>query len=132
MEKQYKDINLKAIRETAKIDFAHFTYQKGQCSCCYGPLKFPARYWTGGKKTKEYFEDNPNEEYSYILFKNAYNGSGTVTKEDFITNHTYISYGNITDEQMNVIIEMLQSQLGEGYEVIKPENKFTCIEIVTK
>ena len=44
----------------------------------------------------------------------------------------FVSYGNITDGQMNVIIEMLQSQLGEGYEVIKPESKFTCIEIVTK
>ena len=132
MKKQYKALNLKEIRETAKIDFAHFTYQKGQCSCCYGPLELPARYWTGGKTTKEYFENNKNEEYSYILFKNADNGSGTVTKEDTITNRTYISYRNLTDEQMTIVVEMLQSQLGDGYKVIKPEDEFTCIEIVTK
>lgn len=30
--KQYKDLNLRKLREEADIDFAHFTYKKAQCS----------------------------------------------------------------------------------------------------
>lgn len=33
---KYKELNLKKIREDNDLDFAHFTYQKGMCSCCYG------------------------------------------------------------------------------------------------
>lgn len=131
MTKRYGDLDLKAIREAAGLDFAHFTYLRGQCSCCYGPKQLPARYWSGGAKRKAYFEENPEEDYSYILFKNAQNGSGIVTKGDVIEDHTYVSYADLTDEQMNVVVEMLQDQLGDGYEVIKPEDKRVCITIRT-
>lgn len=32
---QYGDLNLKKIRDDNEFDFAHFTYQRGMCSCCY-------------------------------------------------------------------------------------------------
>ena len=47
---KYGELNLKKIREDNDLDFAHFTYQRGMCSCCYGPWDLPARYWRGGKK----------------------------------------------------------------------------------
>lgn len=72
--KRYKDLNLKEIREKTGIDFAHFTFQPGMCSCCYGPEDLPSLYW----KDRRIKHDN----YSYILFKNADNGSGSVTKND--------------------------------------------------
>jgi len=71
MKKTYSDLNLKAIREALNIDFAHFTYKQGQCSCCYGPKDLPKMYW----KDRTIPE---GDDYSYILFKNANNGSGTV------------------------------------------------------
>lgn len=130
--KRYKALDLKEIRETAGLDFAHFTYQKYQCSCCDGPLDLPARYWRGGKVRKEYFLHNSDALYSYILFTNDDNGSGIVTKNDFIKDQTYISYGNLSEEQMTIVIEMLQSQLGEDYKVIKLEDKYECIKIFNK
>ena len=130
--KRYKALDLKEIRDAAGLDFAHFTYQKYQCSCCDGPLDLPARYWRGGKVRKEYFLQNRDELYSYILFENDENGSGIVTKNDFIKDQTYISYGNLSEEQMTIVIEMLQSQLGEDYKVIKPKDKYECIKIFNK
>jgi len=93
----YKDLNLKKLREEAGLDFAHFTYKRGQCSCCYGPLDMADRYWAKGKRPQKinvtyntngeiasYQYDRPLEQVQYILFKNASNGSGTVTKDDII------------------------------------------------
>lgn len=42
--KRYKELNLKSLREEADIDFAHFTYLKGMCSCCFPPSSFPKIY----------------------------------------------------------------------------------------
>lgn len=132
--KQYKDLDLKAIRKEAKLDFAHFTYKSGQCSCCYSPLDFPARYWEGGETTKEKFvkinEEEHKHTYSYILFKNADNGRGSVKGYSTIEDGTFVGYCNLTDEQMDIVVKMLQEQLGYKYKVIKPQDEYTCIEIV--
>ena len=81
---------------------------------------------------KEYFLQNCDDLYFYILFKNAENGSGIVMKNDFIKDQTYISYCNLSEEQMTIVIDMLQGQLGDGYEVVKLESKYECIKIITK
>lgn len=94
---QYKDLNLKKLREEAGLDFAHFTYNKGQCSCCYGPLDMADHYWAKGRRPQKinithrpdgsvqgWSYDRPLKDVQYILFKNADNGSGRVTKEDVI------------------------------------------------
>lgn len=141
--KKYKDLNLKEIMKKADLDFAHFTYGKGQCSCCYGPWDMPKRYWKNGIKLSRYLEGTQHfnergeecggvpREISYILFKNAYNGSGTVTKEDTIEDYTCIGY-KLSKEQLDIVCEELQNQLGSEYIVTKPENEHTCIVIHIK
>lgn len=121
MKKTYSDLNLKAIREALNIDFAHFTYKQGQCSCCYGPKDLPKMYW----KDRIIPE---GDDYSYILFKNASNGSGTVMGRDYIKRNQCIEWG-LNEEQLDGVCKMLQEQLGSGYKVIKPENNHTTIII---
>ena len=120
--KQYKDLDLKSIREAADLDFAHWTYKKGMCSCCYGPRDLPELYWKNHKKAEE------GQDFTYILFKNASNGRGTVSKNDFIENCTYIEH-HVSSDQMDTVCRMLQEQLGSGYVVVKPEYASTCISI---
>lgn len=60
----YKSLNLKKVRDDNGLDFAHFTYLKNQCSCCYGPADLPARYWAGGKRPEKVTDNT-----QYILFK---------------------------------------------------------------
>ena len=67
----------------------------------------------------------------YILFKNAYNGSGTVTKNDYIKDGTCIQY-NLSKEKVKLVCKMLQEQLGDEYEVLVPENSAVCIIINLK
>lgn len=121
MTKYYSDLDLKSIREALNIDFAHFTYRHDQCSCCYGPRDLPKLYWKDGI----ILEGN---EYSYILFKNANNGRGCVTKYDAITDGTCVSW-RLNDEQLEGVVKMLQEQLGIGYKVVKPEDNKTTIVI---
>ena len=60
---KYRDLNLKKIREDNDLDFAHFTYQKGMCSCCYGPWDLPKRHWKNGIVREQ------SEDVQYLLFK---------------------------------------------------------------
>jgi hypothetical protein len=118
----YSELDLKKIREDNGLDFAHFTYKRGQCSCCYGPWDLPARYWHNGEIPDR------RDGISYILFKNADNGSGHVTKSCKIENNTCIEW-SMTDEQLTSVCADLQHQLGAGYSVEKPKDKSTCIII---
>jgi hypothetical protein len=122
--KTYGDLNLRVIRDACDLDFAHYTYKKGQCSCCYGPKDLPKIYW----KNRIIPETN---DYTYILFKNANNGSGCVCKGDVIDNYTFIEYGFKSDEQKHKFCTMLQEQLGDEYVVKEPESNRDCIIIYT-
>jgi len=122
MKKTYRDLNLKAIREALNIDFAHFTYQKDQCSCCYGPKDLPSLYWKDKTIPK-------GDDYTYILFKNANNGSGSVSKTDYLKDRQLIEW-NLSDEQLDGVCKMLQEQVGEGYKIHKPLKSNACIEII--
>ena len=117
----YKDLNLKQIRDENKIDFAHFTFLKGMCSCCYGPKDFPKKYWRNGKIATD-------NNYTYLLFKNAENGSGTVTRNDTIEN-VYVCW-EFPEEKLKKVCDDLQQQLGSDYTVEIPTNKYECIKIV--
>lgn len=128
---KYSQLNLKEVREKANLDFAHFTYKKGQCSCCFGPEDLPSIYW----KNKEVIpmEDVRwlNNEVSYILFKNASNGSGIVTKNDTIEEHTNIEYDVSDMEQLKLVVDELNKQLNpNGLTAKMPENFSKCIEII--
>lgn len=132
---QYGDLNLKKIRDDNGFDFAHFTYQRGMCSCCYGPLDLPKRYWRGGKKPIEveghYELDGQKvdtDNIQYILFKNADNGSGHVRRADEIDNYTCIEWG-FPMEKLKKVCKDLQEQLGDKYVVLMPTDTYTCIEI---
>lgn len=119
---QYGDLNLKKIRDDNGLDFAHFTYQRGMCSCCYGPRDLPKRYWRGNRIPADDYE------YTYLLFKNADNGSGHVKRADEIDNYTCIEWG-FPMEKLEKICKDLQEQLGDKYVVLMPTNTHTCIQI---
>lgn len=98
----YGSLNLAKVRDENGLDFAHFTYRRWQCSCCYGPVDLAARYWVKesrpmvieyqrhGIKRQDDAEGITDAEYrsltdaQYILFKNANNGCGYVTANDTI------------------------------------------------
>lgn len=119
---KYKDLNLRHLREVCDIDFAHYTYKRGMCSCCYGPKDLPARYWRNNK----ILEDVDYNDIMYILFKNADNGSGCVKAEDNMGQTEYIEW-NLTPERLDKVIAELKKQVGNEYDVERPENKYTCI-----
>ena len=119
---QYGDLNLKKIRDDNGLDFAHFTYQRGMCSCCYGPKDLPKRYWRGNTIPSDGYD------YTYLLFKNADNGRGHVKRTDEIDNHTCIGW-DFPMEKMEKICKDLQEQLGDKYVVLMPTNTHTCISI---
>lgn len=121
---KYGDLNLKEIRDKNGLDFAHYTYKRGQCSCCYGPQDMARRYWKNGIIRED---DN----YTFILFKNAYNGRGIVKKEDEVEDRTCIEW-RMSKEQLIAVCRDLQSQLGEEYSVKVPESEMICIIIHRK
>ena len=135
--KQYKDLDLKTIREVCDLDFAHYTYKEGMCSCCYTPKDLAPIHWKGRVvSTKTSYSSSVEEtdhetEYEYLLFKNADNGSGHVTKNDYIKNHTCIEWG-FPFSKMEKVCSMLEEQLGEEYIVERPEDHMTCIIIKLK
>ena len=118
---KYKDLNLKKIREDNDLDFAHFTYQKGMCSCCYGPKDLPKIYWRGGVIPS-------GNDYTYILFKNANNGGGEVKKEDRIKDYQCVAW-RFPVEKLEKVCKDLQSQVGDEYVVLMPTDTRYCILI---
>lgn len=121
---QYKDLNLKKIRDDNGLDFAHFTYQPGMCSCCYGPKDLPKRYWRGNVIPEKSYDD-----CTYLLFKNADNGSGHVKRADVIQHYTCIEW-KFPIEKLRKICNDLQNQLPNYYAVMMPPNKSHCILIL--
>lgn len=121
--KQYKDLNLKKIRDEFGLDFAHFTYQKGMCSCCCGPEDLPKKYWKDG-----IVKDN---NYSYILFKNADNGSGVKTRNDVIEDYTCIEWEIPDSVDVTDICRAILNQLDGDYCIEIPKTKNFCIVIRT-
>lgn len=121
---QYKDLNLKKIRDDNDLDFAHFTYQRGMCSCCYGPRDLPKRYWRGGVIPEDSYD------CTYLLFKNADNGSGHVKSTDEIKDYTCIGW-KFPMAKLEKVCKDLQAQLGDGYAVMMPTDEYTCIIILT-
>lgn len=121
----YKDLNLKELREKCDIDFAHYTYARGQCSCCYGPTDMAKRYWRNG----EIKENN----FTYILFKNADNGLGHVTENDKIHDIEYIKWALPPDKLVEVCKE-LQAQMTE-YTIFvpkKPSDTIIAVKVGTQ
>lgn len=118
----YGELNLKKIREDNDLDFAHFTYSRGMCSCCYGPKDLPKRYWKGGIIPE-------HDDYTYLLFKNADNGSGTVKRSDEIKDYTCIEW-DFDMNKLSNICKGLQNQLGAKYVVLMPTTMSRCILIV--
>ena len=118
---KYKDLNLKLVRELNNLDFAHFTYKRGMCSCCYGPKDLPMKYW----KNRSIPD---HDDYTYLLFKNADNGSGHVTQNAEIASRTYIEW-DFPMEKLPDVCRSLQQQLGDEYVVLVPKTNSKCISI---
>lgn len=140
--KTYADLDLAKIRDEADIDFAHFTYTGGRCSCCYSPHDLPFIYWKGKTRAEKMANREAGargEKYEYILFKNASNGSGQKKKTDTIgirrgwwndgdIGTVYIEW-RMSEEKLGKVCDMLQKQLGDNYKVVKPEDEGFCITI---
>lgn len=120
---KYSELNLKKIRDDNGLDFAHFTYQKGMCSCCYGPKDLPKRYWKGGVIPD-------GDDYTYLLFRNADNGRGHVKRNDEIVNDC-IEWGFPIEKLADVCTD-LQMQVGNNYVVLMPTSYDFCIKIVSR
>lgn len=120
----YKDLNLKKIREDNDLDFAHFTYKNNMCSCCYGPKDLPKRYWRNNTIPD-------GDDYTYILFKNANNGSGTVKRDDKIKDYQCVCW-DFPIEKLESVCKDLQEQVKDEYVVLIPTNDFHCILICKK
>lgn len=108
---KYNELNLKKVRDDNDLDFAHYTYRKGQCSCCYNPTDLPKRYW----KNNKILEKN----YTYILFNNADNGSGVVKGTDEIKPYTCVNW-RFPVEKLNDVGVSLQKQLPDNFKVLIP------------
>lgn len=140
MPKLYGNLDLKSIREECGLDFAHFTFKKGMCSCCYGPTDLPARYWhnnqilhdkTSYEAYNRVSEAVSDDEFTYLLFKNADNGSGHVRRDTPLKKVGYVCWG-FPMSRMPKVCQMLQEQVGDEYEVIPPKNSLECITIKEK
>jgi hypothetical protein len=105
-------------------------------------LDLPGRYWKGGKKPVEVEIDGfthyefggkrvRSGDIQYILFKNAYNGSGRVKRDDKIKDYQCIEW-KFPMEKMNKICRDLQDQVGDDYVVMVPPNRMCCIIIMGK
>ena len=116
----YKDLNLKELREKCDIDFAHYTYRKNQCTCCYGPKDMAKKYWRNG----EIKENN----FTYILFKNANNGSGVVKAQDEIKDVQYIEWV-LPPEKLEPVCKELKSQMPEYTIFVPKEPVYTIIAV---
>ena len=124
---KYKDLNLKHLREVCDIDFAHYTYKRGQCSCCYGPKDLPSIYW----RNRKVLVDVDYDDISYILFKNADNGSGIRKANDELNRTEFIEW-NLTNEQLDKVVAELKRQVGDEYDVIYPQSRYVCIKLIRK
>ncbi|MBR2300642.1 MAG: hypothetical protein IKA41_01645 [Bacteroidaceae bacterium] len=144
--KKYGDLKLSKLRDALELDFAHYTYLRGQCSCCYGPLDMPVRYWRKGRKPQKvvtavatetrggafhYELDGERfdiENIKYILFKNANNGCGIKKRTDDIKKD-YVSW-KFPIEMLIPVCKALKAQLGDEYNVYVPESESFCIRIL--
>lgn len=129
---KYGDLDLKAIIDNCDIEFAHYTYPDGMCTCCYAPIDFPQSYWIDKEKMKQVFKKEDDRDYEYLVFKNADNGSGTVRADDEIDNPVIGYRFKDFDKKMPIIIKELERQMGNEYEIIPPESNSYCIEIRKK
>ena len=128
----YKELKLRELRDKLDLDFAHYTFQPKQCSCCYGPQDQPALYW----KDRKILHGDELNKAKYILFKNADNGSGHVRGTEEICSRRnsgkeYILWNSdsIDDVLLTAICKELQERVGSGYKVIKPKDEYTTIII---
>lgn len=118
----YKDLDLEKIRDACDIDFAHYTYEPGMCACCFGPENLSRKFWKNGIILRN--------NYEYILFKNADNGSGHVNAYHPIHNKTHIEW-DFDMSKMDKICRMLLEQLGDEYYVRIPKSDWHCITVMT-
>ncbi len=117
----YKDLDLAKIRKEFDLDFAHYTFPKGMCSCCYGPKDMSKKYW----KNNTIPEDN---NYTYILFSNCENGSGVVHENDEIKSLQFILW-SFPIEKMSDVCKALLLQLNRNYVILVP-SKYTHVIIL--
>ena len=69
-----------------------------------------------------------DDDYTYILFKNANNGSGSVKRDDYLSDQSQICISwHLNDKQLNAVVRELRKQVGTEFIVSKPDNDYMCI-----
>jgi hypothetical protein len=132
----YGDLDLKSLMKECDIDFAHYTYGKNQCTCCYGPRQMPKRFWRNGKIAE-------NNDFEYILFKNAYNCGGSKKPTDTLAcypemytssdkEHIFIAWRINTPEKLKRVKKALEKQVGSEFKVEIPDDDRYCILLTRK
>lgn len=121
---RYEELNLKKLRNELGLDFAHYTYKKGQCSCCYGPKDMALKYW----RNQTIPEGNS---YKAILFKNADNGSGRIRAgNEMIQDYTCVEHYGLSFEERLKVGKKLKEQLDEEYIVCIPSKDIYTLIIL--
>lgn len=121
--KKYGDLNFDVLRNDIGIDLVHYTCPRGHRWFELHPMDYPARCWRGGKPSDDYLD------YTFILFKNAEDMGGYVTKEHYIENETFLETKFKDDIQAKRAIDELQRQLGTRYLVQWPPEEECSVEI---
>lgn len=121
----YKDLSLDKLRDSCNLDFAHYTYKRGQCSCCYGPKNQSKIHWRNRTIPD-------GEDYTYILYKNANNGSGIVTKNTCLRPIEFIEYRFNSAQQKVDVCRYLQDMYGSDWVVLMPESDLATIIVVNR
>lgn len=125
MKKTYKELDLISFRKKEDIDFCHYTYKRGQCSCCYGPSDLPSLYWKNRTIRKD-------RDVKYLLYKNANNGSGTRKGTDETNDIDFISWGNLDRTELEKICMDLSINYGEEYVILVPSSDWSTIIVLYK
>lgn len=133
--KIYKDLNMKKIREDNGLDFAHYTYLPGQCTCCYGPMDMPARYWRNSLKPLKVFDINSYELDGNLLDENRLKSMLDSLKsildvpDEKLDSILYVPYGRIIDEDSLKCILFANANNTSG--TVKKNDEiedYTCVE----
>lgn len=142
MKKFYHELNLKELRETCELDFAHYTYPHGMCPCCTCFLDFPQRYWKPERRPQKMtlsdgtivYELNGKrvsvDDFAYLLFFNSDRDGGYASKGTRIES-VNVAYHFVSDQQKADVCRLLSEQLGKDYVVAEPKFRWTVLRIYT-
>lgn len=128
----------KKLQKKYQLPIFAMTY-RGSCSCCAAPCDLNKQAYLTPEVKKTPWADID----SYIIFNNAYNGSGEARMKDefsftdddfdFKSRTQYVSYrlsDKFTKEQfeecLSEFVKQINKQSGKQFKLILPKDEHTC------